>query len=174
MAYMLRTMPGIQALSLMALTTTIQSTSNLNNLTEGTTFQWSFPTVTDLYSPVRAYPDIIFGVAPYGDTVNATDTTHPFPMQLGNIAALTADYSTTYSGDTTGFNVSFDIWLTSAPNGDGSTVTNEIMIWTSWQCLPTLGRCHRQILQRGVFGNILPYGHLYGAHFGQRCACGYD
>ncbi|MET3973073.1 hypothetical protein ABID62_009179 [Bradyrhizobium sp. S3.9.1] len=109
---------------------TIQSTSNLNNLTEGTTFQWSFPTVTDLYSPVRAYPDIIFGVAPYGDTVNATDTTHTFPMQLGNIAALTADYSTTYSGDTTGFNVSFDIWLTSAPNGDGSTVTNEIMIWT--------------------------------------------
>jgi hypothetical protein len=108
----------------------IDSTFHWANLTDGTTFNWGFPATTDPYAPVRGYPDIIFGVAPYGDLVNATDTTRTFPVRLSSIEDLTATFETQIGGNTSGFNVAFDIWLTRTPNGGPDAITNEIMIWT--------------------------------------------
>ena len=38
-----------------------------------------------------------------------------------------------------GFDVAFDIWLTSQPNGGASTITNEVMIWVHKGGLTAVG-----------------------------------
>ncbi len=127
-------------------------------LTSGTTFSWDFPTTTERYAPVRAYPDIIFGVAPYGDTVNETDTTHSFPVKLSNLEGLSADFATTFSGNLGGFNVSYDIWLTSQPNGGPSTISNEIMIWTHKNAFEPYGVAIGTYDQDGITGTFYHTG----------------
>lgn len=108
----------------------LDSSYHSNNQTAGTTFNWAFPNTTDLWGGIKAYPMIGFGVSPFGDTINATDTAHTFPIKLTDLSRMTVTFSTAISGNIAGFNVSYDIWLTSKPNGDASTITNEIMIWT--------------------------------------------
>lgn len=105
---------------------------DMKDLSTGTSFNWSFPTKTlkpGLAGDVLAYPDLLFGASPFSGGVNPGDTAKVFPVQLSKLTSLVADFDVSYGGDTGGFNVSFDIWLTSKPGGDASTVTNEIMVW---------------------------------------------
>lgn len=103
-----------------------------NDLSTGTTFNWSFPTL-DLKpgtaGSILAYPDLLFGASPFSGGTNPGDTAQVFPVQLSQLNGLKANFDVGYGGDTAGFNVAFDIWLTSKPGGDASTVTNEIMVW---------------------------------------------
>ncbi|WP_347302202.1 hypothetical protein V5740_09270 [Croceibacterium sp. TMG7-5b_MA50] len=108
----------------------IDSTYDKNDFAKATTFRWDFPTTTDPYAPVRGYPELFFGAAPWGDTINAADTTRTFPVQLSDVSALTTSWDTSIAGSTGSFNVAYDIWLTDVPNGGPGNVTNEIMIWT--------------------------------------------
>ncbi|WP_052208673.1 GH12 family glycosyl hydrolase domain-containing protein [Croceibacterium mercuriale] len=108
----------------------IDSTYKPGDFSAATTFNWDFPATTDPYGPVRGYPELFFGAAPFGDTVNAADTTRTFPVQLSSISALTTTFDTSMTGSTGSFNIAYDIWLTSAPNGGPGEITNEIMIWT--------------------------------------------
>lgn len=108
----------------------IQSTFNSADPTQDATFTWSFPSSTDLNYTIKAYPSISFGVSPYGDTKNVADVAQSFPVKLSDLMNMSAQFDTGISGTKSGFNVAFDIWFTSVPNGNGSTVTDEIMIWT--------------------------------------------
>jgi serralysin len=92
---------------------------------EGIEWDWSFP--ENEGGRIRAYPDIVFGAQPWGRA--DSDPDHVFPIQVKNLSTLTASYNLDWSGDTDGFNVSYDIWFTSKPNGGPSTITNEVMIW---------------------------------------------
>jgi serralysin len=107
----------------------IDSSYSATDLTAKTTFNWSFPTITDPSPTIRAYPEVIFGPAPMSGGNKITDVAGVFPVQVSAIANLTADYDVTFAGNKAGFNVSFDIWLTNTPNGGRSTITNEVMIW---------------------------------------------
>jgi Ca2+-binding RTX toxin-like protein len=110
----------------------MSATYHSTDLTGGTTFTWSYPTIStslDTSATVRAYPEIAFGSSPHVDTPNAGDVAHVFPVQVSAISSFTATQSIAFSGDTRGFDVAYDIWLTSTPTGGASTITNEVMIW---------------------------------------------
>ncbi|WP_299175454.1 hypothetical protein [uncultured Brevundimonas sp.] len=108
---------------------TLSSTYHADQLNQDVTFQWSFPFATETYATIRAFPEIIFGPAPMGGGQKTSDTGALFPVKVSDIGDLTLDYSVQYTGNTGGFNVAFDIWLTSVEGGGANTVSNEIMIW---------------------------------------------
>jgi Ca2+-binding RTX toxin-like protein len=107
----------------------IDSAYSVSDMTAKTTFNWSFPVVTEPYPTIRAYPEVIFGPAPMSGGHKASDIGGVFPVQVSTLNQLTADYDVSYKGNTSGFNVAFDIWLTDTPNGGASTVTSEVMVW---------------------------------------------
>jgi serralysin len=124
---------------------TIDSTFNKADLSAGTTFSWSFPVVTDLYSPIRAYPEVILGYSPF-DTTKFTPKSEGFnPVQVSDVSSLVLDYDVSYRGNVSGFNVAFDIFFTSELGGGASTITNELMIWV-----------HK--------GSFDPYGKVLGTY----------
>jgi Ca2+-binding RTX toxin-like protein len=107
----------------------IDSAYSVSDMTAKTTFNWSFPVVTEPYPTIRAYPEVIFGPAPMSGGHKASDIGGVFPVQVSTLSQLTADYDVSYKGNTSGFNVSFDIWLTDTPNGGADTITSEVMVW---------------------------------------------
>ncbi|CAN7351021.1 GH12 family glycosyl hydrolase domain-containing protein [Caulobacter sp. LjRoot300] len=107
----------------------IDSAYSASDMTAKTTFNWSFPVVTEPYPTIRAYPEVIFGPAPMSGGHKASDIGGVFPVQVSTLSQLTADYDVSYKGNTSGFNVSFDIWLTDTPNGGADTITSEVMVW---------------------------------------------
>jgi hypothetical protein len=90
---------------------------------------WKFPAAVNNLYTVHSYPSLIYGPSPwYGSgVVNGTSTL--FPVQIGNIKSLTSNYNVTLGGNTSGYDVAFDLWVTNSPNGDSTSITNEIMVW---------------------------------------------
>ncbi|MBC7667981.1 MAG: hypothetical protein H7236_05865 [Gemmatimonadaceae bacterium] len=118
---------------------TIESTLTRSNVSHGTTFTWSFPFTTEYGAPVRGYPEVAFGPAPMAGGQKPTDIGGVFPLQVSTISSLAINYDVSIAGNTAGFNVAFDIWLTSVKGGGESTITNEIMIWTHTGDFPPFG-----------------------------------
>lgn len=117
------------ATALQAKDYSIASTYSTADMTKGTTFNWAFPYSTDAQS-IKGYPEVMFGVPPKGNyQANPSDTAATFPIKVSDLTKLVADYSVSYGGNTAGFNVAYDLFLTSKPNGDRSTITNEVMVW---------------------------------------------
>ncbi|WP_158266311.1 GH12 family glycosyl hydrolase domain-containing protein [Allosphingosinicella deserti] len=116
-----------------------------SDMTKSTTFNWSFPYMTQVAAPIKAYPNVLFGVSPQGEQVNPTDTTHVFPVRVGSLGGLTATYDVTMKGNVGGYNVSYDIWFTTKPDGGKPTITNELMIWV-----------HK--------GDVQPFGSVIGTY----------
>jgi Ca2+-binding RTX toxin-like protein len=108
---------------------TISATYSASDMTAKTTFDWSFPVVTDAYPTIRAYPEVIFGPAPMSGGLKASDITGVFPVQVSSLTQLTAAYDVSYKGNTSGFNVAFDIWLTNTSGGGSASTTAEVMVW---------------------------------------------
>jgi serralysin len=124
---------------------TIDTSYDPTDLTEGVTFTWAFPFTTKAFPTIIAYPEVIFGPAPMSGGHKPTDIGGVFPLQVSEIVDLTADYAVAIEGNTDGFNVAFDIWLTDVPNGGPGSVTNEVMVWV-----------HK--------GGVTPYGDLAGTY----------
>lgn len=124
---------------------TVSSSYDPTDLTAGVTFHWAFPLTTTAFPTIIAYPEVIFGPAPMSGGHKVTDIAGVFPLQVSEIVDLTADYAVAIEGNTDGFNVAFDIWLTDVPNGGPSSVTNEVMVWV-----------HK--------GGVTPYGQLAGTY----------
>ncbi len=97
------------------------------NLANGITFNWSYPKNNLPWTAIKAYPDVGFGASPWGR--GQSDPMHVFPIQVDDLKTLDMAYDVTYGGDKNGYNVSYDIWFTSEPNGNKSTVTTELMLW---------------------------------------------
>ena len=111
---------------------TIGASFNTGNVVDGATFNWSFPVkALSVATPttILAYPDVVVGVSPFSGTTSAPAASQAFPVQVGSLTALSTKYDVGYSGNTAGFNVSYDLWFTSVAGGNQSTITNEVMIW---------------------------------------------
>ncbi len=108
---------------------TISSSLSFADMTSETTFNWSYAAVTELYPSIRAYPEVIFGVAPMGGGSNPTDTAKVFPLQVSAMVSVLADFDVSHSGNMAGHNIAYDIWLTDTPYGGPDSMTNEIMVW---------------------------------------------
>ena len=137
---------------------TVDSSYSVADMTHGTTFNWAFPQTTDTNTVIRAYPNVLFGVGPMGDTTNLSDKTHTFPIQVSNLLGLTADYDVSYKGNAGGFNVAYDIWFTKVANGGPSTVTNEVMIWLHQGDVKPSGEVIGTISVTGFSGTIYHLG----------------
>jgi len=123
----------------------IESIVNTSDPTSGTTFYWSFPVVTDASPTIRAFPEVIFGPAPLAGGEKSTDIPGTLPVQLSTINNASIDYNVSYTGNTAGFDVAYDIWLTNKENGGPSSISNEVMIWLH-------------------AGDVTPYGDLVGTY----------
>ena len=108
---------------------TISSSLSFDDMTSETTFNWSYPAITELYPAIRAYPEVIFGVAPMGGGSNPTDTAKVFPLQVSAMVSVLAEFDVSHSGNMAGHNIAYDIWLTDTPYGGPESMTNEIMVW---------------------------------------------
>jgi Ca2+-binding RTX toxin-like protein len=139
---------------------TVDSAYSAADMTSKTTFNWSFPVTTDSAHTIRAYPEVIFGPAPMSGGHKASDITTVLPAQVSSLTALTADYDVSYKGNTGGFNVSFDIWLTDTPNGGADTVTTEVMVWVHKGDFDAFGQ------QVGTYSNGSVTGKIYASTTG--------
>jgi Ca2+-binding RTX toxin-like protein len=138
----------------------IDSAYSVSDMTAKTTFNWSFPVVTEPYPTIRAYPEVIFGPAPMSGGHKASDIAGVFPVQVSTLQQLTADYDVSYKGNTSGFNVSFDIWLTDTPNGGADTVTSEVMVWVHKGGFDPIGEVV------GTYSNGSVTGKIYASKAG--------
>ena len=106
---------------------------NLNNATfpNGTLFSWSFPLFGGPFG-VWSYPCIVYGSTP--ELINSTVPS----TQVANFVNLSTSYSTALTVNSGQLDTIFDIWLTSKPYGDTSTVKYELEIapQTDWQYSP--------------------------------------
>jgi hypothetical protein len=109
---------------------TISATYTTGNLASHPTFNWAFPRLTQTnYYHVHAYPELMFGGSPWWGGAMSSDPLQVFPIKVNDLANLTIKYDLAITGDTQGYNVAFEIFLTSIPNGTNTSMTNEIMVW---------------------------------------------
>lgn len=102
-------------------------TYNPLNPNEDVQASWSFPQLSGPDLVVLSYPALEYGASPWNPSIQASESN--LPIKLTDISTLTFNYDVEIGGQTGGFNIAFDIWLTNAPTGDGSHVTHEIMLW---------------------------------------------
>jgi hypothetical protein len=91
------------------------------HLTSELKFAWDWPKTDHLL----AFPEIEAGYKPWSETGSAALTTRISKMQ-----AMDVSFNYDIGGDTSRFNVGFDMWLTSKPDGNSNSITTEISIWT--------------------------------------------
>ena len=96
---------------------------NSSTFPNGVTMSWNWPSAKSVLS----YPEIIYGAqqskpAPSGVSM-------PPSTQVANFTNLSAQYSVSISGNTNNFDVGFNLWLTSQPNGGQSSVKDELMVF---------------------------------------------
>jgi hypothetical protein len=100
---------------------TQQCTFDPDNMTQFT-FTWDWGADTDT---VRSYPEIVVGYKPWDqrgeDVISA---------KVSDIKTFEISADVDISGNTTGFNVSYDLWLTREELGDKTTISTEVMVWT--------------------------------------------
>jgi hypothetical protein len=112
-------------------------------------WNWSWPEGTK--GVVKAYPEIIFGWAPW--LPRTTDTR--LPVQLSKMGGFTATYDVAVSSQSGGYDTTFDLWTTSAIPPRPSNRTTEIMIFIDKQNFP-IG-----IITNNPHGWVLVDGHEY-------------
>jgi len=96
-------------------------------------FTWNWPLANVNPEPVKAYPGIIYGFAPYWPT-SSTSTTSKLPVKLSNISSysVTYDVSVSSSSDAS-WNTAFDIFITTDNPPTTKGRINEIMIMLDYQ-----------------------------------------
>lgn len=97
------------------------------NPNEGVSASWSFPGRTGPNLTVLSYPALGYGASPWNATIAGSES--KFPIKISDISSLVFNHDVSISGQTDGYNIAYDLWLTSTPGGSGATVTHEIMIW---------------------------------------------
>jgi hypothetical protein len=107
---------------------TVTGTYNPSNLTSALTYSWNFGALpADGYYWVHAFPDIGFGQDAWTKTTTAY--AKPFPLSIANLSTYKVNYDVNFGGTTDGYNVAFEMYLTSSAQGGANTITNEVMVW---------------------------------------------
>jgi hypothetical protein len=108
---------------------TIGGTYDSSNITKGVSFTWNFgalPSNPDAYE-ILAYPSINYGQDPWDTAIDPAE--QPFPLKISDIQKFDASYNVSYGGQTQGYNVSFDLYVSNNPTGGQAAITDEIMVW---------------------------------------------
>ena len=118
---------------------TISSSYDPEAPVSGTTFTWSYPPPSVSWTKVLGYPSLMFGSDTYDNATGEYDPAKVLPIKIADLDHVVSRYELSYGGETSGFDVAYDIWLTSKPDGKWSDVTNEVMIWLHQGDLSTYG-----------------------------------
>ncbi|HEX7820765.1 MAG TPA: carbohydrate-binding domain-containing protein [Sphingobium sp.] len=109
---------------------TVSTTYDPTSVNTATTFSWSYPPPSVSWTKIMAYPSIMFGVDIYKNSNGESyDPAKVLPIRMSDLTSVVSKYDFTMGGETHGFDVSYDIWLTDVPQGIWSSITNEVMIW---------------------------------------------
>jgi hypothetical protein len=92
------------------------------DLTSGARFSWTYGANPD--NSVRAYPEIAAGYDVWG-AGGSRDLT----ARIDSLKTFEVAFDVTPYGEMQGFNVAFDLWLTSAPGAGRESITTEVMVW---------------------------------------------
>jgi len=89
------------------------------------------------------YPEVVFGVKPWGQHEEYFLEGSGLPLQLEEVASLVMEMDLDYkilhdTGDNAWWNLAFEVWLTEDKPGDKveDSITDEIMIWFDWKDVP--------------------------------------
>lgn len=91
------------------------------NLTQNLRFDWSY---TNPNGHILAYPELILGYKPWSQAGDR--------FLVGRVEALRELTVTTeidIRGDTDGYNIAYDLWLTDKPAGGPDDISGEVMVW---------------------------------------------
>ena len=91
----------------------------------GAQFSWNFPTEPANAILIHSYPSVTYGAGPWGVSTPLSGLTESINQQ----SSLDVKYNVSTHGNVAGYDVAFDIWLTSVPNGGAAAVTTEVMVW---------------------------------------------
>lgn len=123
----------------------MKSSYTPGDVTNEARFIWEYPPTRPTGQKVYAYPSLMFGTDIY-DNAPGTHYDNPaLPVRVSDLESMVSRYAVTFGGDVGGFDVSYDFWLTSRPDGKRDQITNEVMVWL-----------HR--------GEVPPYGTLVGRY----------
>ena len=133
---------------------TISATYNPTDLQQGTQFDWSFPVAAS--SIPRAFPNITYGPDPniHGGKDPMPTT---LPIQVSQLNTFNVNYNVGISGDTSGFAVALELWVTNQPDGGESSITNQIMVWVHEGAFSPTGQIISSYTDpgdAGISGNI--------------------
>ncbi len=93
-----------------------------DSLSDGVRMDWSWPADAP---GIRAYPQILAGRKPWGPDAGGD----LLPLRVSEAEGLTARFDLDWGGETGGFNVAFDLWITDRPDGGPASIRAEIMVW---------------------------------------------
>lgn len=100
----------------------------------GVRIDWAWP--EDGSAGVRAYPEVFAGRKPWGPETGGD----LLPLPLSAAAGLTARFAADWGGEVSGFNVAFDLWVSTDPQAGPEAITHEIMVWLTPGGLTPAGR----------------------------------
>ncbi|MEM1313679.1 MAG: hypothetical protein AAGI51_03940 [Pseudomonadota bacterium] len=113
-------------------------------ITDGVRMEWDWPRPEP--RRVLSYPELIAGRKPWLPETAGT----ALPVAADAADGLTASWALDWGGGG-GFNVAFDLWLTTEPGGGPESIAQEVMIWLK----PGEGRPAGRIVTEVTFGETV-------------------
>jgi hypothetical protein len=114
--------------SVLGLGYVLNGTYNALNPTSGLKYSWNFGALPDDgYYWVHAFPNVGFGQDAWSTGLPAE--AKPFPLSIASLSKYLVNYDLSFGGVTDGYNVAFEMYLTSSPGGGAQSITNEVMVW---------------------------------------------
>ena len=101
------------------------ATYDTAHINVGTSFTWNYPAEPANAIQVHAYPNIGYGGGPWG----IYEPSSGLSDSINNLSAVTAKFDIMPTGDLAGYDVAFDIFLTTTSGGGLNSVSDELMIW---------------------------------------------
>ncbi len=100
----------------------VQTVACGDALADGVRMDWAWPAA----SPgIRAYPQLLVGRKPWGPDAGGD----LLPLRISEAHGLAARFDLAWGGETEGFNVAFDLWITDRPDGGPEAISAELMVW---------------------------------------------
>jgi hypothetical protein len=94
-------------------------TINDSTFPNDTVLYWSWPSKYRYY----AFPEIVYGSSPYQSNPHGQQTS-----RLTDITDLSVNFSIALSDNARNYDVTFDLWLTTQPNGGPNSIKYELQI----------------------------------------------
>ncbi|WP_339949433.1 hypothetical protein [uncultured Albimonas sp.] len=117
------------------------------DLSDGVRFEWAWP---EGDGRVLGFPELIVGAKPWGGPAGGD----LLPLPISGVEGLTARWNVDWGGETGRFNLAFDLWISSAPQGGPQAIRQEVMVWVKRGEFPSSGEVADQVSQGGLAGPL--------------------